>query len=284
MKTIIVFLLFTFTGNATLGQQTQKPSFNIPDNEYLATKMVNELEDESKLLSQDIKQLDRLIGILKDNNSILSSYQHVKVTSDETYNSAVSKLRMKFLERNEITNISDYEVRDIASEINSNYIDTYDPYYNEDGSKQNYSEIDASLTKNIEQVKTNFSKLLEKAEKAKARLNIRIKEVDGNLSELYNHKGQNNELHRISIQLGLPAFCVTILLLFIIPYFLDRKSTPNDSNNSNSNNKQYLLDVATVLLLTLTILILGLAKMMTGEVLGTLLGGISGYVLNRTMK
>lgn len=284
MKTSTIFLILFFSGTASWGQQTQKPSFNIPDNEYLATKMVNELEDESKSLSQDLKQLERLIGIINDNNSTLKSYQHVKVVSDETYNSAISKLRLKFLERNEISNISDYEVRDIASEINSNYIDTYDPYYNDDGTKQNYSEIDEGLIKNIEQVKTTYSKLLEKAEKAKTRLTVKIKEVDGNLSELYNHKGQNNELHRISIQLGLPAFCVTILLLFIIPYFLDRKSTPSDSNNSNLNNKQYLLDVATVLLLTLTILILGLAKMMTGEVLGTLLGGISGYVLNRTMK
>src|SRR5262249_27786272 len=42
-----------------------------------------------------------------------------------------------------------------------------------------------------------------------------------------------------------------------------------------------LVEIITVLLLTMSVLILGLANRIQGEVLGTLLGGISGYVLNR---
>jgi hypothetical protein len=42
-----------------------------------------------------------------------------------------------------------------------------------------------------------------------------------------------------------------------------------------------LVEIITVLLLTMSILILGLANRIEGPVLGTLLGGISGYVLNR---
>ena len=109
-----------------------------------------------------------------------------------------------------------------------------------------------------------------------------IEKKENHLEELYNHKGQNTDLHRVAILMGLPAFCVTILLLFLVPYYLERNK--EEGNTTEQSNKQSLLDVATVLLLTMTILILGLAKMITGEVLGTLLGVISGYVLNRTMK
>jgi hypothetical protein len=42
-----------------------------------------------------------------------------------------------------------------------------------------------------------------------------------------------------------------------------------------------LVEISTVLLLTMSILILGLSEKIKSDVLGTLIGGISGYVLNR---
>jgi hypothetical protein len=45
-----------------------------------------------------------------------------------------------------------------------------------------------------------------------------------------------------------------------------------------------LLDLTTVFLLTIVIVILGLNKHLTSEVLGTLIGGISGYVLGRSSR
>lgn len=281
MKLLSLSLLLMFAGITSWAQQNTKPIFTIPENEYLVSKMVNELENERKQLSQDLKYLERLAGIVKENSTALNTYMHIKIDSREALDNAYSKIKLKYIDRTEFANVSDFDIKDMANEFRSI---TFDDFYWEDvadDSKINYKEIDENFKMSIESMKVAYSSLQGRVESIKQSINKKIEEIDGKLSELYSQKSQNTDLHRISILIGLPAFCITILLLFLVPYYLERKSASNDST---ANNKQYLLDVATVLLLTLTILILGLAKMITGEVLGTLLGGISGYVLNRTMR
>lgn len=271
-----------FLVTTSYGQSTAKPSFIIPENEYLIAKMINELENERKQLSLDIKYLERLAVIVKDNSTILNNYKPIKIDTRETLIEANSKLKLKYIDRNEFANVSDFDVKDIANEVlKTSYIGfgTLELDDFSSGAKINYNEVSESLKNSIESMKLSFSNAGSRIENTKQLISKKIEEIDGKLSGLYNHKSQSTDLHRISIIIGLPAFCVTILLLFLIPYYLERKST---TDNPAANNKQYLLDIATVLLLTLTILILGLAKMITSEVLGTLLGGISAYVLNRT--
>lgn len=271
-----------FLVTTSYGQSTAKPTFIIPENEYLIAKMINELENERKQLSLDIKYLERLAVIVKDNSTILNNYKPVKIDTKEALIDANTKLKLKYIDRNEFANVSDFDVKDIANEVlKTSYIGlgTLDLDDFASGVKINYNEVSESLKNSIESMKLSFSNAGSRIENTKQLISKKIEEIDGKLSGLYNHKSQSTDLHRISIIIGLPAFCLTILLLFLIPYYLERKST---TDNPAANNKQYLLDIATVLLLTLTILILGLAKMITSEVLGTLLGGISAYVLNRT--
>jgi hypothetical protein len=93
------------------------------------------------------------------------------------------------------------------------------------------------------------------------------------------------EINQLAIELGLPLFCGTVLLLFVIPFLFLRLGARGDTpSSSDPRNFQFgtLVEISTVLLLTMSILILGLAQKLEGPVLGTLLGGISGYVLNRT--
>jgi hypothetical protein len=93
------------------------------------------------------------------------------------------------------------------------------------------------------------------------------------------------EINQLAIELGLPLFCGTVLLLFVIPFLFLRLGARGDApSSSDPRNFQFgtLVEISTVLLLTMSILILGLAQKLEGPVLGTLLGGISGYVLNRT--
>ena len=89
---------------------------------------------------------------------------------------------------------------------------------------------------------------------------------------------QATQINDLAIKLGLPLFCSTILLLFLVPSLIKSNSGDKDSQTSYQN---VLLEISTVLLLTMSILILGLSTKIQSDVLGTLLGGISGYVLNR---
>ncbi len=102
-------------------------------------------------------------------------------------------------------------------------------------------------------------------------LNKKIEEVDITI----NHR---------AIKIGLPWFCVTVILLFVIAfiYRLIQINKQVAGNPADDFVTSILLEVITVLLITLTILILGLAGILKENVLGTLLGGIAGYVLNRT--
>lgn len=97
---------------------------------------------------------------------------------------------------------------------------------------------------------------------------------------------KEEEINLLAIKLGLPLFCGTILALFILPLLLrkagKKKNGESDECSENNNGFQgIILETCTVLLVTATILILGLAGKLSNEVLGTLIGGISGYVLNR---
>ncbi len=90
------------------------------------------------------------------------------------------------------------------------------------------------------------------------------------------------DIDLFSILLGLPLFCMTIIFLFMGPGFIQSKYGNGIINPLLEKSQSILLDLSTVLLLTMSVLILGLSGSINGDVLGTLIGGISGYVLNKT--
>lgn len=77
--------------------------------------------------------------------------------------------------------------------------------------------------------------------------------------------------------MGLPAFGLVLLAIFAIPKLYRDKELQAEIFSSG-----IVLDMFTVFLLTITILLLGLGRKLTENVLGTLLGGIAGYVLGRS--
>jgi len=105
-----------------------------------------------------------------------------------------------------------------------------------------------------------------------------IKNAKLNRNEIVKIKDKKLDINSLAIWVGLPAFCITILLLYLIPEWYYRK------NSLKERDFTVLLELITVFLLTMTILILGLSGMLKEEVLGTLIGGISGYVLNRGLN
>jgi hypothetical protein len=106
----------------------------------------------------------------------------------------------------------------------------------------------------------------------------KIDDAKKNINKIYQDDDKKYSINSLAIWVGLPAFCLTILLLYLLPQWLIRNQ-PNKNHDYSS-----LLQLITVFLLTMTILILGLSGLISGEVLGTLIGGISGYVLNKTVN
>ncbi|MGD1945006.1 MAG: hypothetical protein ACFB0A_01760 [Croceivirga sp.] len=260
-------------------EDLSKTKFRIPENEFLVDRLVRQLEEEVKILNIQSKEYESVLNFVSRTKQ---DFEKIDFKSIDIENEdSLSKLRREVintLENNRIDSddIGDFELKSILAQQRRILIQMIEALGLDE-------DIDANEISNLQNSVNNFfSKSSSKIQGMKQVNQSEIEKKENHLEELYNHKGQNTDLHRVAILMGLPAFCVTILLLFLVPYYLERNK--EEGNTTEQSNKQSLLDVATVLLLTMTILILGLAKMITGEVLGTLLGGISGYVLNRTMK
>ena len=78
------------------------------------------------------------------------------------------------------------------------------------------------------------------------------------------------------IKFALPSFAALVVILLITPRLYPAKDIQHVIIQSG-----LLLELITVFLLTATTLILGISGRIEGDILGTLLGGISGFVLGR---
>jgi hypothetical protein len=135
------------------------------------------------------------------------------------------------------------------------------------------SKIGALVTTSLAQATNNAKQKQDEVPRLRARKAAILAELDK----------PNTEINDLAIRLGLPLFCVTVVVLICFPIFLQTRSTGDGlaAQIKAIFGSGILVEINTVLLLTMTILILGLAGKLQGEVLGTLIGGISGYVLNR---
>lgn len=100
---------------------------------------------------------------------------------------------------------------------------------------------------------------------------------------------KENSISETLFKWGFPAFIIFIITLFVTPALLvarknDEKIYDKIKVLKLVYGQNSLVEIATVFLLTSTILLLGLADKISGEILGTLLGGISGYVLGKNIK
>ena len=117
-------------------------------------------------------------------------------------------------------------------------------------------------------IQTEINKLIERDKAELVQLKKKLNE-------------EETQIDNLAIKIGLPLFCITILLLFLGPKILAIFDKDGIIDPKDNSSQSVLLEISTVLLLTMSILILGLSDKINGDVLGTLIGGISGYVLNR---
>ena len=311
MKKAIFLTFHLALVSLTSWGQSESTEYDIPDNEFEINRLITELEDEIDELEDGLKECESALLIIKGSqvdfgkinfdeldDSVTRLKNHESDESDDYYydddpvrddlqnhiNDGIDKWTNELrsivepMER-EVDNFSSFEIRTVLNDPLTTSIQLYRELFESYVSYWSEEVFDLNSIKNLKAVADqSYTDCISDLKKNQEDLSTEISSKKNYLTQLYENKSENTGLHSLAIMLGLPAFCVTILLLFLIPYYLERNKT------DPGQSKQFLLDVATVLLLTLTILILGLAKMITGEVLGTLLGGISGYVLNRSMK
>jgi hypothetical protein len=171
-------------------------------------------------------------------------------------------INIDIFDRNTWSSISESEVREAIQNF-----------------KSKYSNSQFEKYKGIRL--TNKKELLDELQKERDRLLNEAKQLEINIEELYKRLEEKEiNINSLAIYWGLPAFCITVIVLFVIT-FLYRNNSIKDQQNDQVISK-VLLEIITVLLLTLTVLILGLSRILSENVLGTLIGGIAGYILNRT--
>lgn len=159
---------------------------------------------------------------------------------------------------------------------------------NENFRENAYKEILVSLNDSIG-LKNRLNSIAGVMNNESNRLDILSKSIDVNIKEVEDViLSQNNSLHdvekatkdRLLMVVVLPVFAIIIVLLFIIPYLYQG----NDTIIKMFFEEKIILQVFTVFILVIAILLLGIGDKIKAETLGTLLGGISVYVLQNVMS
>jgi hypothetical protein len=107
--------------------------------------------------------------------------------------------------------------------------------------------------------------------------------VEANLSKLRDDFNKKNfSINKFAVIIGIPFFIVAALLM----YWFGIRASNNIARGQGAGTEDFKLGLSftlntiTVLLLILSLLILGLAKVVQENTLAALLGAIAGYILN----
>lgn len=134
------------------------------------------------------------------------------------------------------------------------------------------NDAQAKTTEEIEQLDTDIRHLMTLRSKLQGKLDTK------------------SDATQTIFQWGFPAFIVFILGLYLFPLIIHKNKRHPEKDAASEETKMYssiygtglVTEIITVFLLTSTILLLGLTDKLNSEILGTLIGGISGYVLGRS--
>lgn len=191
----------------------------------------------------------------------------IRKTGDEIQNAMWEMPALQYLEETRRSTYPDAGVscclipvttsRDLREHFNSKFFATV------------VSSMQETLKKEVGRHEIDLTALRQKLES--------LREKQKNLAEAIE-EGQSQVDKKI-IQWGLPVLGLLLLGILAIPIIYKEKDLQSVIFSSG-----IVLDMFTVFLLTVTILLLGLGHRLSENVLGTLLGGISGYVLGRSNR
>ena len=87
------------------------------------------------------------------------------------------------------------------------------------------------------------------------------------------------KLERRLIMIGLPVIGIALIVMLLTPLLYRTEDLRRSILTSGM-----LVELMTIFLLTTSVIILGVDGRIQAEVIGTLLGGLSGYVLGRSVN
>ncbi len=142
-----------------------------------------------------------------------------------------------------------------------------------------FDEAKSSSLKVLSSLDTSLNSEMKFSEKKK----LEMKQRQDKLQDDFNKKNFN--INQYAVVIGIPFFIVAALLM----YWYGLRSTKEGDNRTApsidpKDKFAFAINTITVLLLILSLLILGLSKVIAENTLAALLGTIGGYVLNNKNK
>jgi hypothetical protein len=125
--------------------------------------------------------------------------------------------------------------------------------------------------------RANDIRILTKADRDEAR---RLQDDAAEVSRAIGQREDDQaKLDMRIVTIGLPAIALALIGLFLAPLLYK-----TDDMRRSLVTSGMLVELITVFLLTTAVIILGISGRIQAEVIGTLLGGVSGYVLGRAIN
>lgn len=133
--------------------------------------------------------------------------------------------------------------------------------------------LENGIIKNLEKINERIQTELETLEN---HIKVIEPKIATKTRQLVSKEQGQIQIDKALLTYALPSFAVLLIILLIAPRLYTNVEVQKSILGSG-----LLLELITVFLLTATTLLLGLSGKIDGDILGTLLGGISGYVLGR---
>lgn len=316
---IILFFVFTNIMNSQSKKLIER-QFQLEETKNQITKLSTEIEKLENLLKiiNQIKSNYEINKNVKKSNltEVIEKIKNTPVKKEFEIISLIEQLRSIYFENiyNIREIISEYEDKTEYIEITNLYNRIRNINTNESFLRNliNYSDLTNNKTLNtpyFQDFKNTLEEtsILNKLQDIKDQYGNIIYDVYNTMSTTISDKNQEladlrkkkieleiekrneSEYDKTIFQWGFPVFIFFILLLYLLPlWFLHKRHNSDTSSILNLYKSIYssglLTEIVTVFLLTSTILLLGITNKLNAEILGTLIGAISGYVLGRSFN
>jgi hypothetical protein len=142
-------------------------------------------------------------------------------------------------------------------------------------SASGFSSVEAQM---LSQIDTAIRAIRSLAEKAATEEKIKNEEIIKLESRLSQFDISRLDADKSIFQVGVPIFAGVILSMLIIPLFYKEQTQKSFFEST------LILNLFTVFILSMAIIILAVTQSLEKQAIGTLLGGIAGYVLGSAKK
>lgn len=248
--------------------------FNGKDSIYYNTDFLQYLHTETDHSLAPLKASSALYSdVISDPDMFLANYEeHISSNVSNFYRRLSISFYRIFI------NSPEDETRDVSYKLSK------------DAARNMVKIFSSSLFRSkLDQWRNQLLNITKEINSGITNLNTKLKQDFSDIQKLKDELKAMNDLSRdkFIINIALPVFSFLIIILFTIPYIYRNTTIGGNSANpstvmSEIFTKGLLLKIFTVFLLTIAIILLAMGDKLKGETIGTLLGGISVYILQNS--